>query len=235
MNSLALQLFGIAKGLKEGNFNIPDIGEILPASFMIHELEHMMPMRCAYMNKWGCDKLGTHVDEINEIGPRYYEKYFVKTESEVITQGMQQYLLHGDFEQQYNFFQQVRLHNQRNFTWFYTVCKLLKVKNEQQETTDRLVLLSSPVMGMDTLISKVNKTLDQNKYISAHYREFAQLTKREKEIIVLIAQGKSSQEIADQLFISALTVSTHRKNIIRKLDCKSSTELVRFALAFDML
>ena len=148
---------------------------------------------------------------------------------------MQQYLVNGDFEQQYNFFQQVRLHNQRNFTWFYTVCKLLKVKNEGQETTDRMVLLSSPVMGMDTLISKVNKTLDQNKYISAHYREFALLTKREKEIIVLIAQGKSSQEIADQLFISALTVSTHRKNIIRKLDCKSSAELVRFALAFDML
>lgn len=50
MNSLELQLFGIAKGLKEGNFNIPDIGEILPASFMIQELDNMMPIRCAYMN-----------------------------------------------------------------------------------------------------------------------------------------------------------------------------------------
>ena len=47
------------------------------------------------------------------------------------------------------------------------------------------------------------------------------LTKREKEIIVLIAKGKENMEIAELLFISSKTIETHRKNILRKLNKKN--------------
>ena len=56
------------------------------------------------------------------------------------------------------------------------------------------------------------------------------LTKREKEIIALLTQEKSSQEIADALFISVYTVNTHRKNILHKLGIKNTAGLVKFAL-----
>lgn len=79
-----------------------------------------------------------------------------------------------------------------------------------------MAVLSSPVTGMDSLIARVNKTLEQDPYIRLHYRQFAMLTNREKEITALLANGKSTSQIADQLFISTHTVSTHRKNIIRK-------------------
>lgn len=55
------------------------------------------------------------------------------------------------------------------------------------------------------------------------------LTKREIEIIILISAGKSSQTIADELFLSPLTVETHKKNIFKKLQVNSSVELVKFA------
>lgn len=55
------------------------------------------------------------------------------------------------------------------------------------------------------------------------------LTKREKEIISLLAREKSSQEIADALFISIYTVNTHRKNILHKLGIKNTAGLVKFA------
>lgn len=56
------------------------------------------------------------------------------------------------------------------------------------------------------------------------------LSKREKEILHHISRGETSQQIADALFISRYTVETHRKNILRKLDFNTSTELVKFAV-----
>lgn len=56
------------------------------------------------------------------------------------------------------------------------------------------------------------------------------LTKRQIEILNLIAQGKTSREIANELFIGTYTVDTHRKNMARILGLKGKGELLRFAL-----
>jgi len=55
------------------------------------------------------------------------------------------------------------------------------------------------------------------------------LSVQEKHIIKLIIEGKSSKEIADQLFISKTTVDTHRRNIHRKLEISNSASLIKFA------
>lgn len=52
------------------------------------------------------------------------------------------------------------------------------------------------------------------------------LSAREKEIIKKVAEGKSLNEIADQLFVSPHTINTHKKNILRKSHCKNTTELI---------
>ena len=52
------------------------------------------------------------------------------------------------------------------------------------------------------------------------------LSVREKEIIKKVAEGKSLNEIADQLFVSPHTINTHKKNILRKSHCKNTTELI---------
>lgn len=56
------------------------------------------------------------------------------------------------------------------------------------------------------------------------------LTPRELEIVQLLAEGKSSKEVAVSLAISVKTADTHRANIMRKLDLHSVTELVRYAV-----
>jgi DNA-binding NarL/FixJ family response regulator len=56
------------------------------------------------------------------------------------------------------------------------------------------------------------------------------LTRRELEILGLVAQAKSNIEIADNLYISPQTVGAHRKNIMRKLNITSTAGLVRFAI-----
>lgn len=56
------------------------------------------------------------------------------------------------------------------------------------------------------------------------------LTTREREVVQLLAEGKTNQEAADTLNLSVNTVQTHRANIMRKLDLQSFSELVRFAV-----
>ncbi|MHB8068791.1 MAG: response regulator [Desulfobaccales bacterium] len=56
------------------------------------------------------------------------------------------------------------------------------------------------------------------------------LTNREREIIKLIAEGKSSKEIAGLLYISSRTVQHHRANIMRKLNFKKTADLVKYAI-----
>lgn len=55
------------------------------------------------------------------------------------------------------------------------------------------------------------------------------LTRREKEVLELIADGLTTQEIAAQLFISATTVDTHRKNLLVKLDAKNVAAMIKLA------
>ncbi|MCS4304825.1 MULTISPECIES: response regulator [Chryseobacterium] len=61
------------------------------------------------------------------------------------------------------------------------------------------------------------------------------LTKREKQILQLVAQGKTSNRIAEELFLSPLTVDTHRKNLLQKFQAKNSTELVNQAIEYHLI
>ena len=56
------------------------------------------------------------------------------------------------------------------------------------------------------------------------------LTTREREILQMIAEGKSHQQIADILYISVRTVDTHRNNIMKKLDLHDTASLVTYAI-----
>jgi len=57
------------------------------------------------------------------------------------------------------------------------------------------------------------------------------LTEREYEILGLISKGYTSLQIAEHLFISLYTAQTHRRNIKRKLQCRSNSEMINYAVA----
>jgi two-component system nitrate/nitrite response regulator NarL len=60
---------------------------------------------------------------------------------------------------------------------------------------------------------------------------FGQLTSREREVLVLIAEGQSNKEIANRLGIGVRTIETHRERIMRRLDIHSVAGLTKFAIA----
>ena len=84
-----------------------------------------------------------------------------------------------------------------------------------------------PSVELSLRLIKLHNELNQ-KYPDTEQH----FTKRELEIIELIAQGLNSTEIGNQLFISKHTVDTHRKNIYRKGNFKGIRDVILFALVF---
>jgi len=64
---------------------------------------------------------------------------------------------------------------------------------------------------------------------------FAQLTVREREVLVLIAEGRSNKEIANALDVGVRTIETHRERIMRRLNIHSVAGLTKFAIANGMV
>lgn len=67
-----------------------------------------------------------------------------------------------------------------------------------------------------------------NKAQFSDLKSIPRLTLREKEILQLLIQGKSTQEISEILFLSFLTVQTHRRNLLNKFQVKNLVELINF-------
>ena len=98
--------------------------------------------------------------------------------------------------------------------------------------------------GQDTLVQALKEVCDGKIFLDAHLQHIlleqfttthnkrtdTHLTRRETEILKLIADEKSNQEIADQLFISLRTVETHRLNLNQKLSAKNTAGLVKEAM-----
>jgi DNA-binding NarL/FixJ family response regulator len=93
------------------------------------------------------------------------------------------------------------------------------------------------------LITAINIVMQNKKYLSKDINqefliilkekkalEKAQLSFREKEVLQLIAEGKSSKETADILFLSPKTVDVHRNNIMKKIDLHTIPELTKYAI-----
>jgi two-component system nitrate/nitrite response regulator NarL len=76
-----------------------------------------------------------------------------------------------------------------------------------------------------------------NEFVSSGGKKepFAQLTSREREVLVQIAEGKSNKEIADRLGIGVRTIETHRERIMRRLSIHSVAGLTKYAIANGLI
>ncbi len=105
--------------------------------------------------------------------------------------------------------------------------------------------------GKEELLKAIDKVMKDEKYISpeisnnlfTHLNDHninrpeseKHLTVREIEIIRYIAEGLTNHEIADKLFLSIVTVDTHRKNMLAKLHLKNTASLVKYAAEHKLL
>jgi DNA-binding NarL/FixJ family response regulator len=110
------------------------------------------------------------------------------------------------------------------------------LKNAGKE--EMLIAIGSVASGGTYFSKEVSSKLFENIHKPSgkdQYPDNIPITKRETEILKLIAQEYSNSEIAEKLFISIRTVDTHRRNLIEKLGVKNTAGLVKYAIRKGIL
>ena len=103
-----------------------------------------------------------------------------------------------------------------------------------------LILALQSVKGGGTYFSTMAPTIllrHMEELETTHMREdtFDSLSRREKEVFQLLAEGKSLKEIANELFISPKTVESHKYNIMEKLQAASIVDLTKIAIRKNLI
>jgi DNA-binding CsgD family transcriptional regulator len=129
--------------------------------------------------------------------------------------------------------QQVKGPNQPNWTWYASTMKILLWDDAGNPLLT--ITIAIPIDTKHHISAKVARLLDENNFLRKHFHLFSQLSKRELQILRLLALGKSATEIADELFIATATAETHRRNIRQKLNAESAYELSQYARAFNLI
>jgi DNA-binding NarL/FixJ family response regulator len=96
----------------------------------------------------------------------------------------------------------------------------------QEELTDAI---GTVIKGKTYLSFEVSQTMREKSTNNLV------LTRREKEVLELIADGMTNNEIAQKLFVSSTTVDTHRKNLLSKLEVKNTASLIRMAVQMKII
>ncbi len=125
------------------------------------------------------------------------------------------------------------INSKTGWKWVYSIVKA--VTFNEDGTIRYLVSIAN---SLDDLLDSRNLNTQYNNNANQYkvnIEKYNSMTEREKEILGLIAQEYTSKEIGNMLFISPLTVDTHRKHLIEKLEVKSSIGLIKYALLFNLI
>ncbi len=87
----------------------------------------------------------------------------------------------------------------------------------------------SPPFSQAAIEAYMNKTASKTK------TSYDLLTNREKEVLQLVAEGNTNQQIGKRLFIGTRTVETHRAHVMEKLSLQNQAELVRYAVKWGLI
>jgi DNA-binding NarL/FixJ family response regulator len=132
----------------------------------------------------------------------------------------------------------IALTNQDNTYYVKTMMRhgvsgyMLKT-SDADTIVDAIRLVAGGEVFVDPLLKE--KLVEESILGKKTTTRMPQLTRREKEILELIASNFTSQEIADQLFLSKRTIDNHRLSLLLKLDVKNSAALIKKAMQMGLI
>lgn len=204
--------------------------EMMPGVVIIHQLNPFAP---CFMSANGLELLGINSEELIEIGPDYHKRFFNNLDMEDFLMKFNHLITNKDPDETFTFFQQVKLKDRKDWVWHISSTKIF-LQDEQGNPT-HIVTIAIPVDKLNHIPHKAKRLLAENDFFRTNLQKYLSLGNRGKEILRLVALGKSSPEIADELFISVETVNTHRKKIKQKLGINNLYEFTVYAHAFDLI
>jgi DNA-binding CsgD family transcriptional regulator len=194
----------------------------------INDVNDLTQSRMIWMNKSCTDMTGYSIEEAYEMGFQFFLEVQHPDSVDVAIQAVDFHKLkegdsfHGLMRQQ---------DKHKKIFWYQGYSLLLHEKNGYPWQ-----LLNGAVNIQDEIQTQLQLFELQKENMRIKNRlKITMLTKREKEVLCSIANGKSDREISEEAFISLNTVHTHRKNIHRKLGKTKTAELVVFASEIGLL
>lgn len=204
--------------------------EMMPGVVVIHELKDFQTV---FMTSNGLDQLGVNLKELQALKSKYHERFFNNEDMEGFMQKLQKLLHENDPRETFTFFQQVKFKNRGEWVWHIASVRIFA--QDQNGDPTHTVTVAFPIDRMKHIPNKAERLLAENMFFKKNLNKFLRLGKREKEVLTLVALGKSSAEIAHELCIAVDTVNTHRKKIKQKLRISTSYEFTEYAHAYDLI
>ncbi len=223
------QLFTLESKIRKNEFSIEAVGDYLPGNILVTDLNKLSTV---YMNNSGCNILKHSVDELQELGPEYFQRFFVPEEMAVLVPTYLDMQREQDAWRIHNFTHRVKTMDDGSYKWYFASAKLLYTPG--QTVADKILLIVNEVNSLGNIAKKLNSVLEESDWLKKNFKKLCRLSKREKEVVGLLAIGKNNAAISDMFGISKLTVDTHRRNIKSKLEIKTFAELYRFAVSFGL-
>ena len=224
------QLFTLESKIHKGEFSIETIGDYLPGNVLVIDLSKFATV---YMNNSGCNILKYSVEELAELGPDYFNQFFVPDEINKIVANYFVIQKNQEKEKILNFVHRVKALDETSYKWYFASAKLLYTPG--QLISDKMILIVNEVNTLGVIAKKISSLLEEGDWMKKNFTKFCRLTPREKEIINLLVLGNNNATISDTLLITKLTINTHRRNIMQKLEIKTFSELYKFAIAFGLI
>lgn len=209
---------------------IDAIADLIPGVIIIHSIPDGI---VRYMSPKGLTNLKTTIAELQAMGPEYFSRYFNAADAAEYVPKMLALVSRNDRNEAYTFFQQVRPTEDVPWQWYLSTVKVLMQGDDGAPVLT--ITLAQNIDPLHHLTNKAVRLLEENNFLRRNQHIFASLTRKEKEVIRLIATGQSSKQIAKTLFISDQTAQTHRRNIKAKLSAANDYDIIKFAQAFDLI
>jgi len=209
---------------------ICSIADKLPGVVIIHDLK---ALSVVWMSQRGLKGLGKTAHEIEGMSAEeYFRRYFNEEDAKDNIPKIVGLMQRNNDEEVITFFQQVLFWDN---TWRWHMNSIRILTQDEEGKPWLSITISLPVDAMHHMTAKAARLVEENNFLRKNFSLYAKLTNREREVLRLLALGKSATDTAEELFISLNTVETHRKNIKQKLDTNAYFDLCQYARAFDLV
>lgn len=205
-----------------------EILDKIPALVYINEVDETgspNSFRNVWMNKRAMDFLGHTQEEITQMGANFVNNYIHQDDQIVIPRSVD--LHFGKVSESfYTFIYRLKGKFHKEYKWLYGFCYNLRnhPNGSPKQSLNINLDISNNIHSDDQLISLLREV---NRL--KHELKLKSLTRREKEILKLIAKGKTNREVGKSLNISEATSKTHRNKILKKLELRNSAAIATFA------
>lgn len=219
----SVNLLMIDKWIRDGKITLEEVGDIMPCIFHLDNAD----LSIRYLNNFARDKLELTLDEAKYLGNGFFDKFYHDS-SQFLKEELNAFYSRKDFIRSYHNIIKLWYPKEQSYK-----ASIISAKRARYE--EGIYIISQPLDQVHYSPRKIQRIMEEERFIQDKYVTFCSLTDREKEIIGLLALGHNNPSIADYLFISRKTVEQHRKNINKKLNINSFVSLLKYAQAFDLV